>query len=70
MSTSLLYHAFGIVGHHSVSQHFQQGPVNFWIEPPRQRLRCPQGGGDATAGSADTQNAPSAPSPLAPSLPR
>src|ERR1700676_3642108 len=42
MSTSLLYHAFGIVGYHYVSQHFQEGQVNFRIEQPRERLRCPQ----------------------------
>ena len=44
MSTSLLYHAFGIVGYHYVSQHFQEGQVNFRIEQPRERLRCPQCG--------------------------
>ncbi len=44
MSTSLLYHAFGIVGYHYVSQHFQEGHVNFRIEQPRERLRCPQCG--------------------------
>ncbi len=44
MSTSLLYHAFGIVGYHYVSQHFQEGRVNFRIEQPRERLRCSQCG--------------------------
>jgi transposase len=44
MSTSLLYHAFGIVGYHYVSQHFHEGQVNFCIEQPRERLRCPQCG--------------------------
>jgi transposase len=42
MSTSLLYHGFGIVGYHYVSQHFQEGQVTFRIEQPRERLRCPQ----------------------------
>jgi len=46
MSTSLLYHGFGIVGYHYVSQHFQEGQVNFRIEQPRERLRCPQCGCD------------------------
>ncbi len=46
MSTSLLYHAFGIVGHHYVSQQFQEGQVHFRIEQLRERLRCPQCGGD------------------------
>jgi transposase len=46
MSTSLLYHAFGIVGYQYVSQHFQEGKVNFRIEQPRERLRCSQCGCD------------------------
>jgi transposase len=44
MSTSLLYHAFGIVGYHYRSQHFQEGKVTFRIEQPRDRLCCPQCG--------------------------
>jgi transposase len=40
MSTSLLYHAFGIVGYHYVSQSFQEGQVTFRIEQPRERHRC------------------------------
>jgi transposase len=46
MSTSLLYHAFGIVGYQYVSQHFQGGQVNFRIAQQRERLRCPQCGCD------------------------
>ena len=46
MSTSLLYHAFGIVGYQYVSQHFQGGQVNFRIAQQRDRLRCPQCGCD------------------------
>ena len=42
MSTSLLYHAFGIVGYHYRSQHFHEGKVTFRIEQPRERLCCPQ----------------------------
>jgi len=42
MSTSLLYHGFGIIGYHYVSQHFQEGHVTFRIRQPRERLRCPQ----------------------------
>jgi transposase len=42
MSTSLLYHAFGIVGYHYRSQQFLEGKVTFRIEQPRQRLCCPQ----------------------------
>jgi transposase len=40
MSTSLLYHAFGIVGYRYVSQSFQEGQVTFRIEQPRERHRC------------------------------
>jgi transposase len=44
MSTSLLYHAFGLVGYHYVNQTFQEGEVIFRIEQPRERLRCAQCG--------------------------
>ena len=40
MSTSLLYHGFGIVGYHYVNQAFQGGTTTFRIEQPRERLRC------------------------------
>jgi transposase len=42
MSTSLLYHRFGIVGYHYVSQIFEPGITTFRIEQPRERLRCSQ----------------------------
>lgn len=41
MSTSLLYHAFGLVGYRYVRQQFHEGRVTFTIEQPRDRLRCP-----------------------------
>jgi transposase len=41
MSTSLLYHAFNIVGYQYRSQQFQEGKVIFRIEQRRDRLRCP-----------------------------
>src|SRR5271166_3195200 len=47
MSTSLLYHAFGLAGYHYVRQQFQEGRVIFHIEQPRERLRC------SHCGSAD-----------------
>lgn len=47
MSTSLMYHAFGLVGYRYVSQSFQGGRVTFRIEQPRERLRC------AKCGDAD-----------------
>jgi transposase len=46
MSTSLLYHAFGIVGYHYLSQSFQEGAVTFRIEQPRERHRCSACGSD------------------------
>ena len=40
MSTSLLHHAFGLVGYRYVRQEFREGQVIFHIEQPRERLRC------------------------------
>ena len=40
MSTSLLYHRFGIVGYTYRSQNFEPGITTFHIEQPRERLRC------------------------------
>jgi transposase len=40
MSTSLLYHGFGIVGYRYVRQFFEEGQVTFHIEKPRERHRC------------------------------
>jgi transposase len=50
MSTSLLYHGFGIVGYRYVSQSFEEGQVTFRIEKPRERQRC------SHCGSADVWN--------------
>jgi transposase len=44
MSTSLLYHGFGIVGYRYLSQSFEEGQVTFHIEKPRERHRCSQCG--------------------------
>jgi transposase len=46
MSTSLLYHRFGIVGYHYVHQKFEAGMTFFRIEQPRERLRCSACGSD------------------------
>lgn len=46
MSTSLLYHAFGIVGYRHVHAKFHEGRVIFAIEQPRDRLRCSACQGD------------------------
>ena len=40
MSTSLLYHRFGIVGYRYVNQIFVAGTTVFRIEQARERLRC------------------------------
>jgi transposase len=47
MSTSLLYHCFGMVGYRYVRQNFEAGMTTFRIEQPRERLRCSQCGSDA-----------------------
>jgi transposase len=47
MSTSLLYHRFGIRGYTYCSQHFAKGCTFFRIEQPRQRLRCSRCGSPA-----------------------
>lgn len=41
MSTSLLYHGFGLVGYRYVRQQFLEGRIRLRIEQPRERLRCP-----------------------------
>lgn len=41
MSTSLLYHAFGIRGYNHVNTQFLGGEVFFWIEEKSENLRCP-----------------------------
>jgi transposase len=46
MSTSLLYHRFGVVGYRYVNQQFLAGTTVFRIEQPRDRLRCSHCGSD------------------------
>ena len=46
MSTSLLYHGFGIVGYRYVSQSFEAGMTTFRIEQKRERFRCSHCGSD------------------------
>lgn len=45
MSTSLLYHAFGIRGYRHRATRYEQGAVIVRIEAPRESLRCPECGG-------------------------
>jgi transposase len=42
MSTSLLYHGFGIIGYHYLRTWFSQGAVFFKIEQDQFQLRCPE----------------------------
>ena len=44
MSTSLLYHGFGIRGYHSLRTKYEEGAVMFMIGQPRHTLRCPDCG--------------------------
>jgi transposase len=46
MSTSLLYHAFGLRGYHHDSTSFEGGRVTFSIRQDREHLRCPDCRGD------------------------
>lgn len=42
MSTSLLYHGFGIKGYNYVNTRYQGGAVTFTVEPKPFSLRCPE----------------------------
>lgn len=46
MSTSLLYHAFGIVGYQQAGLDFQGGQVTFRVDQRRDQWRCPQCGSE------------------------
>src|SRR5258708_3574967 len=53
MSTSLLYHAFGIRGYQQTSINFFEGSVLFRLEQTRERYRCPECGSAAVHGPSD-----------------
>jgi transposase len=46
MSTSLMYHAFGLRGYQYVNSSYENGRVSFCISQPRDQFRCPDCGSD------------------------
>jgi transposase len=50
MSTSLLYHAFGVRGYPYVKTDYGEGAVTFTVEQPRESYRCPICGSDDVLG--------------------
>jgi len=50
MSTSLLYHAFGVRGYRYLRTEYVEGEVNFTIEQPRESYRCPACGSKEVIG--------------------
>jgi transposase len=46
MSTSLLYHAFGVRGYSYGKTEYVEGNVTFTLEQPRESYRCPECGSD------------------------
>jgi transposase len=57
MSTSLLYHGFGVRGYDYVRTEYLAGQILFTIRQPRQALRCPACGSRAVRphGAAERQ---------------
>jgi len=54
MSTSLLYHAFGVRGYRHVKTEYVQGEVTFLVEQPRESYRCPVCDSDDVIGRGQT----------------
>jgi transposase len=50
MSTSLLYHAFGVRGYSYQKTEYGEGKVTFTLEQPRESYRCPECGSDDVIG--------------------
>jgi len=55
MSTSLLYHGFGIVGYQYVHQKVESGGIVFRIDQPKERLRCAHCGSDHVWGQGGSE---------------
>ena len=68
MSTSLLYHGFGLVGYQYVNQRFHEGQVTFRIRNPVNAFAA-RNATATTSGCAAMRNAPSACSPSAANRP-
>ena len=54
MSTSLLYHGFGIRGYEYIRTTYESGKVRFWLEEDRSRLRCAVCGSRSVLGRGKT----------------
>jgi transposase len=50
MSTSLLYHGFGVRGYRYVKTEYGEGEVTFTIAQPRESWRCPECGSEEVIG--------------------
>jgi transposase len=44
MSTSLIYHAFNVIGYNYVSTKYENGKIFYNIEHDKNRLECPDCG--------------------------
>jgi transposase len=55
MSTTLLYHGFGLVGYQHSGLRVEGGKLTFRIEQPRERLRCSQCGSAEVWSQGSTQ---------------
>ena len=55
MSTSLLYHGFGIIGYDYVRTDYQDGHIHFTIRQPNASLRCPACGSSKVSPSGTTK---------------
>lgn len=70
MSTSLLYHAFGLRGYDYVHTDYQKGGVVFTIRQRPRTCRCPVCNSLGLFWAADTRSGSSKPCPSAASLSR
>lgn len=57
MSTSLLYHAFGVRGYSYRKAEYGEGKVTFILEQPRESYRCPECGSEDVIGRGTSPRA-------------